>query len=57
VSVKVLVDRPIPFPREFIEVSSVPEVLVELSICEARELGIKVEAKLKGDEENRILKD
>jgi hypothetical protein len=36
-------DRAIPFSGIFIEIGGVPKVLIELAICKASELSIKVE--------------
>ena len=57
VSVQVFMDQSVPFPGVFIEVGSVPEVLVELSISETGHFRVEIGEKVEKDEETGEIGD
>lgn len=49
--VEVLMNQSVPFPCILVEIWGVPEVLVELSVCKARNVSVEVRDELKHHEE------
>jgi hypothetical protein len=52
VSMKIFMDRSVPFSSKFIEVSCIPKVLIELPIAKTSELRVEIGAKIENQEEH-----
>jgi len=56
-AVEELMDKLVPLPRVLLKGSCVPEILVELAVCEPGYLGVEVRSQIEHDHETTHLED